>query len=93
MARDWQHWVQSWETSGQSQKQFCTNHNLDYNLFKTWRKQGIAKGVCQSKHPVSAKPQMNFSELKVSPSISSGDIVIELPHGITLRIPSHASCS
>lgn len=90
MASDWKHWVQAWETSGQSQKQFCLDSGLDHRQFKVWRKQGIAEGICQSKHPRSLSAPMSFSEVTVSPSKIKPvtDIVLELPHGITLRIPS-----
>ena len=91
MASDWKHWVQAWETSGQSQKQFCLDSGLDYTQFKNWRQKAIGQGICKRRWSSSLDTRMSFSEVTVSPSHPAADIVLELPHGITLRIPSDVS--
>lgn len=95
MEKNWKHWAKAWEESGQSQKQFCLENELDYSQFKSWRQRAIDHGVCERRWSPSLSQRMGFSELtmhQTEPS-TSAEIVLELPHGVTLRIPSDVSCA
>ena len=94
MEQDWKYWAQKWEISGQSQKQFCLDKGLRYSQFKNWRQRAIREGLSERQWSDPLSDRMSFSELAVQTSDSaSNEIVLELPHGITLRIPSNVGRS
>ncbi len=34
---NWQEHVEAWKTSGQTQREYCDNHDLNFHTFKYWR--------------------------------------------------------
>ena len=94
MEQDWKYWAQEWEASGQPQKQFCLDKGLRYSQFKNWRQRAIKEDLCERQCSGPLSDRVSFSEVAIeSKCLRSSDIVLELPYGITLRIPSDVGCS
>ena len=76
----WQPQIAAWEGSGQTQRAFCKNHNLNYHRFVYWRRKfqnRVSKGTGQSSSalvPVTWRP---------SPADNALSLV--LPSGVELR--------
>ncbi|MCB0335140.1 MAG: hypothetical protein KDD62_02510 [Bdellovibrionales bacterium] len=70
----WRSLIGDWEKSGETQANFCKRHGVSVATFQYWRQK-------------LKKPE-SFIELMpaVSEQRSGGEIELELPHGITLRI-------
>ena len=71
----WQDHFSAWEASGLSQTDYCKQHDLKYANFTYWRTRNVKK-------------QRKF--LPLSPSMSAGRVILDLPHGIRLEIPEQS---
>lgn len=95
-----------WETSGLTQRQFCTKKNLNFSRFTQWRTRLIREKICVAGDPASKaahKKVHDFIPVHLSEkpdiqnplpdkSTSMGEhIEIQLPHGIIMRIPVHVA--
>lgn len=95
---NWSSLCKAWESSGLSQKQFCTENALSYGKFCEQRSLLINRGEAksqrsarlQSKQPVQPLMRPSFLPLEfgvTSPAAPQKQLEIQLPHGIILRIP------
>ena len=44
LSQYWQEQISAWEKSGQTQKSFCAQHDLNYYRFSYWRRKFQAAG-------------------------------------------------
>jgi hypothetical protein len=98
----WLTLVKEWEDSGQTQAEFCRQKDVKKVTFGYWRNKFIASGEVESKATKSTSlgsdaPSgfipFNITSSTNNTEIDNGIIEIQLPHGITLRIPVDARAS
>jgi hypothetical protein len=80
LATHWLPLVEQWRHSGQSQKAFCREHELNYDQFVYWRRK-LAQ-------PVEAAAQRATSALvpvTCTPLATGQGLSLRLPNGMELR--------
>jgi len=80
---DWQRYIDTWASSGEKQKTFCTRHQLSYIKFGYWRnklKKKHSKNQGARFQPVQIKPKKPIHCKRVAP------IEVILPNGIQMWI-------
>ncbi len=86
----WRELLDRFNRGGQTQEQFCTEHNLGLSTFGRWRKRLRQQRVKPPKHTTDAL----FVELEQdtsTPSVQSWDVELQLGTGMVLRL-RHAGC-
>jgi hypothetical protein len=96
---EWPKLIAEYETSGQSQKEFCADRDLPFNTFPILALPEVQEGpLCvpvrrPSSCPVevvrSAAPEGAAAKARASEAA----IEIALPSGVQVRLPSNASAS
>jgi len=73
--------IQSWQQSGQSQKEYCQENNLAYHVFIYW----LTK-LRRQQGPI----EQSFIPLTMSPPVehSGTDLEIAFPNGVRLKVSS-----
>ena len=74
--------VRRWRSSGQTQKAFCEENNLNYNTFISWLNKS-KKGKTKKNKAVS--PAKGFAEVKVKATISPF-VQLNLKDGLSVSI-------
>lgn len=77
----WKQHVEAWQASGQSQRAFCQEHDLDYYRFGYWRKK--FRQVCED--DLTGRSSSAF--VPVVPKITRGteELSLTLPNGAVLQ--------
>ena len=76
-AQFWQQHFAAWQTSGLSQAEYCKRHSLKVSNFAYWRTR-------------SKKRQRKLMPLSLAPVSVSDRLVLDLPQGIRLELPTQA---
>ena len=102
----WLELNRQWETSGLTQRQFCDKKKLNFSKFTQWRTQLIREKACVAGDtaskaanieihdfiPVHLPESKNIENPFPDESESVGKYIdIQLPHGISMRIPVHVA--
>lgn len=74
----WQQQVDAWQQSGQSQKQFCQDHQLIYHRFVYWRRKLDQDRVGHH------NPGSGFATVKRQPPPHTG-LSLALPNGLVVQ--------
>lgn len=80
----WQEFVDQWQGSGLTARQFCTEHNLGYASFCKWRQR-----LTQAEHDPSSSPRADFIDLGTftAPANSPGwTVTLSLGGGVEIRL-------
>jgi hypothetical protein len=77
----WKVHIQDWQTTEQSQSDYCKLHDLNYHCFIYWRRKlaGPTKPKTKSVQPSA------FVAVQSGPAIVAEDLSLTLPNGITLQ--------
>ena len=79
LSRYWQEQITAWEQSGQSQKTFCEQHELNYHRFGYWRRKFL--GQSQS----GLKSTSGFVPVHPVPGRTSSGLSLTLPNGVLIQ--------
>ena len=81
LSRYWQEQISAWEQSGQTQKLFCAQHDLNYHRFGYWRRK-----LSATARPVDLvhRPSGFVSVQPVSDRTTTG-LILTLPNGIRIQ--------
>lgn len=79
-AAHWRPLVETWRRSGQAQKAFCRERDLNYDQFVYWRRKFSSRDADQSQRTSSALVPVSFAPKAAAPGLS-----LVLPNGLELR--------
>ncbi len=67
--------IANWQSSGQTQKAYCTEHTIPYHVFHYWFK------VYRDQNSVNQQPASAFVKLKIAASSITTCVELILPDG------------
>ena len=87
----WRKTIQQQQSSGQTVRAFCEQHQISEHNFHSWRREIRKRDQEQSATPCPASndsPQTTFVPITLTSALSPGEptLEIQLPNQITLRI-------
>ena len=80
LAHYWQQQLEAWQSSGQTQQDYCKTHELNYHRFGYW----LRKFRRQSQQAQSQKGSGFVPVTHLAPS-QSAELSLALPSGLVLR--------
>lgn len=84
-AAQWQHFIELWQTSGQSAAQFCKTHGLGYVSFCKWRQRFEAEYSADEQR-TSPTQFIDLSTLTQTSGTARWSIVLSLGNGVELKL-------
>jgi hypothetical protein len=79
LSRYWQEQITTWEQSGQSQKAFCEQHELNYHRFGYWRRKFI-----EQQNPEN-KSRNSFVAVRPIQNSTNSGLSLTLPNGVLIQ--------
>jgi hypothetical protein len=80
LAAHWRPLIETWRSSGQTQKVFCREHDLSYDRFVYWRRKFEQCGFDQTRRTSSA-----LVAVTCAPPAATNGLCLVLPNGMELR--------
>ena len=79
----WQEQITAWEQSGQSQKAFCQQHELNYHRFGYWRRKFLEQ------HQPEDKLRNGFVSVQPLQGNMVSGLSLTLPNGVLIQGIDH----
>ena len=79
LSQYWQEQISAWEQSGQTQKSFCAQHDLNYHRFGYWRRKYLERDS------VNVQQGNGFVPVRHSVDGVSAGLTLMLPNGIRIQ--------
>jgi len=83
LSRYWQGQITAWEQSGQSQKSFCEQRELNYHRFGYWRRKFLEQSHTED------QPINGFVPVRSLQSSSATGLSLTLPNGVLIQGIEH----
>lgn len=80
LSAHWRPLIEQWRRSGQAQKAFCREHDLNYDQFVYWRRKFVARNETPARRTASALVPVTC----IAPATGHG-LSLTLPNGMELR--------
>jgi hypothetical protein len=95
---EWPKLIEAYETSGQTQKEFCADHDLPFNTFQYWlyrrtKKVRTVSGSTPEFLPVEVVRSAAPEGAATMASAGEAAVEIALPSGVQVRLAAGVSAS
>ena len=79
----WTDRLRAWRATGQSQKAYCTAHDISYHQFTYWRRK--LDGTVKPKRTAATRSGFVPVTKRRNPDASPGGLTIHLPNGVQIQ--------